>query len=227
MVLRVGADFDLWLDPLLAQAGNPQLERGGAGYVDCSFGIALLDVRGEQVAASGGHAHGSGNPHYWLDPENASLITAGIVDALARTDPEGARQFAAARERFLARLAERIPVWQRALAAARDRPLIAYHGGWSYFARRFRLHFAATIEPRPGVPPSASHLAALIATARSQQAAAIVREPHESPKIAEFLAARTGVPVVVLAGSVHAVPEASDYLALFDYDAAALAAALR
>src|ERR1700752_355437 len=32
-------DYDLWLDRLLAQADNPDLSRGGAGYVDASFGI--------------------------------------------------------------------------------------------------------------------------------------------------------------------------------------------
>ena len=69
LVLRVGADYDLWMDRLLAQAKRPELTRGGSGYVDCSFAIALLDVRGTQVGPGGGHAHGSGNPHYWLDPQ--------------------------------------------------------------------------------------------------------------------------------------------------------------
>ncbi len=227
VVLRVGADYDLWLDRLLDQAANAAIVRGGPGYVDCSFGIALLDVRGAEVGAAGGHAHGNGNPHYWLDPANAERMTDGIVAALKKADPQGANEYDERRRRFLARLAQKLQAWQQILETSRRRPLLAYHNTWAYFARRFRLHFTGTVEVRPGVPPSPSHLAALIASAHAQQVAAIVRQPHESPRTAEFLAARLGVPVLVLAGSVGALPEATDYIALFDYNAATLAAASR
>ena len=49
LLVRVGLDYDLWLDRLLAQADNPDLSRGGAGYVDASFGIPVLEVRGTSV----------------------------------------------------------------------------------------------------------------------------------------------------------------------------------
>src|SRR5204863_3011069 len=39
MLVRVGLDYDLWADRLLMQAGNPEIGRGGAGYVDASFAI--------------------------------------------------------------------------------------------------------------------------------------------------------------------------------------------
>src|SRR3954468_15161012 len=73
LLVRVGLDYDLWADRLLAQAGKPELARGGTGYVDASFAIAVLELRGMSVGAGDGHAHGSGNPHYWLDPKNAEI----------------------------------------------------------------------------------------------------------------------------------------------------------
>ena len=76
LLVRVGLDYDLWLDRLLAQAGRPEISRGGPAYVDASFGIAVLELRGMSVGPGDGHAHGSGNPHYWLDPKNAEIITA-------------------------------------------------------------------------------------------------------------------------------------------------------
>ena len=69
LLVRVGLDYDLWLDRLLAQTGKPEINRGGSAYVDASFAIAVLELRGMSVGPSDGHAHGSGNPHYWLDPE--------------------------------------------------------------------------------------------------------------------------------------------------------------
>lgn len=223
LVVRVGADYDLWLDRLLRQAGNPALERGGSGYLDASFGIALLEVRGASVGAQGGHAHGSGNPHYWLDPANAEIITGFVLEALARLDPSNEKHYEARRVAFLQRLAVKLREWEAALAPVQGRPLLAYHNSWAYLARRFRLRIAGTIEPRAGVPPSPAHLAAVLRTMAEAKVDVIVRQPFEPENYPAFLAQRSGARVVVLAASVGAVPEATDYFSLFDYDVKQLA----
>jgi zinc/manganese transport system substrate-binding protein/zinc transport system substrate-binding protein len=229
-VVRVGVDYDLWLDPLLRQSQNRAIQRGAPGYIDASRDIALLDVRAGGIALNDGHAHGRGNPHYWLDPMNAEIITATILEALAALDPPNAKNYEANRLAFLAELERRIDGWKRTLDRAFDRAvdrsptLIAYHDTWPYFARRFRLHFAGSIEPRPGVPPAPAHLASL---ARLPGLKAIVRAPHETVRDAQFIATKTGAPVVILASSVGAVPEARDYLSLIDYNVRTLSAAIR
>lgn len=225
MVVRVGLDFDLWLDKALAQSGNKAIGKSGPGYVDASLGIALLDVRGGGLGGGDGHAHGTGNPHYWLDPMNAEIITGHILETLARLDPAGASDYDTRRVAFLKRLRAKMPDWEAQLAAGRGRPLIVQHNTWSYFERRFRLQVAGTIELRPGVPASPAHLAALLQQMRRLQVSVIVRQPHESERSARFLAERTGARIAVLAGSVQAVPQASDFIALFDYNVASLAAA--
>ena len=80
--VRVGLDYDLWADRLLLATPNQAIRRGGTGYVDASYGIATLEVRGMSVGPGDGHAHGNGNPHYWLDPHNAEVVTASIVAGL-------------------------------------------------------------------------------------------------------------------------------------------------
>ncbi len=225
LVLRVGADYDLWMDRLIAQAKRPELTRGGSGYVDCSFAIALLDVRGTQVGPSGGHAHGSGNPHYWLDPRNAEIVTGTIFEALVRNDPDNAKYYEQRRLTFLKQLGQKLAEWEHELAPVQSKPMIAYHNTWAYFARRFRLNFVGHIEVKPGIPPTPSHLAQLLSMMRSQQIRVIVRQPHESARNADFLAGKTGAKVVVLAASVGATEQAQDYLSLFDYNVAALIAA--
>ncbi len=221
-VIRVGVDYDLWLDRLLGQAHNAALTRGAPGYIDASVAIALLDVRGAMVGP--GHPHGSGNPHYWLDPANAEIITGNLLEALARLDPPGAKQYERRRIVFLERLEAKRREWQDALAPYQGRALIAYHNNWAYLARRFRLNLAGFIEIKPGVPPSAAHLAGLLRTMRDKDIAIIVRQPHEPAKNTEFLAGRTGAEVVVLAASVGAVPETRNYFGLFDYNVKALVA---
>ena len=222
-VIRVGLDFDLWLDKLLAQTGRGELRRSGARHIDGSRGVALLEIQAGGLGNHDGHAHGTGNPHYWLDPQNAAIITGSILEALVRLDPAHARAHEARRIRFLDQLESKLPAWHQQLAEVEARALIAHHNTWAYFARRFRLRFVGTIELREGVPPTAGHLAKLVAIGQKEKVALIIRQPHEPAKDGEFLANRIGAKVLVLAASIGAVPAAHDYFALFDHNIALLA----
>jgi ABC-type Zn uptake system ZnuABC Zn-binding protein ZnuA len=230
IAVKVGLDYDLWFDRLLTQASLSQhsareLRRGGPGHADASAAIATLDVRGASVGPGDGHAHGSGNPHYWLDPKNAEIITGTILETLARVDPANAGEYEANRLTFLDRLDAKLREWDAKAVILQGTLLIGYHNSWAYFARRFRLDFVGFIEPRPGVPPSPAHLAGLIRTMRERAVRIIVRQPHEPEKNTAFLAQKTGATVLLLAGSVGATPAAKDYLALFDANLDALLAA--
>jgi ABC-type Zn uptake system ZnuABC Zn-binding protein ZnuA len=221
IIVRIGLDFDLWLDRMLVQSARP-LQRGGDGYVDASSYIAVLEVRGATVGPGDGHAHGAGNPHYWLDPNNAEMITASILEGLARIDPAHTATYEANRQTFLHKLKAKLPEWEAKLAPLRGEALVAYHHTWAYFERRFRLNFAGYIEQKPGVPPSPAHLAGLLKMMRERKVKLIVREPHEPERNARYLAERTGANIVVLAPSVGALPGATDYLSLFDANIDAL-----
>ena len=225
LLVRVGLDYDLWLDRLLAQAGRPEISRGGPAYVDASFAISVLELRGMSVGPSDGHAHGSGNPHYWLDPKNAETITGNILEALARIDPDNAPTYEANRQAFLMRLNAKLTEWESRLSALKVMPIVAYHNSWPYFARRFRLDVIGFIETKPGVPPSPSHLAAIVREMRARGARIVVREPHEPERDVAFVASRAGAQVVTLAASVGALPGADDYISLFDVNVEALTAA--
>jgi len=220
--VRVGLDYDLWADRLLAQAGKPELGRGGAGYVDASFAIAVLELRGMSVGPGDGHAHGSGNPHYWLDPKNAGTITATILEALARIDPDNARRYEANRMAFLERLRARLAEWESRLAPLRAMPMVAFYNRWPYFARRFRLDFIGFIETKPGVPPGPAHLAGIVRTMQARGARIVVREPQEPERDVAFVARNAGASIVTLAASVGALPNTDDYIGLFDANVAAL-----
>jgi zinc/manganese transport system substrate-binding protein/zinc transport system substrate-binding protein len=227
LFVRVGLDYDLWADRLPALAGRPDIGRGGPFLVDASRGIATLEVRGVSVGPGDGHAHGNGNPHYWLDPENADIITAAIMEALARIDPNNTTDYGARRAAFLVRLHAKLAEWQAALAPLKGMPVVAYHNSWPYFARRFRIDLVDFIESRPGVPPSPSHLAGIIQAMHARNIRIVLREPHEPERDTAFVAARAGAEIVTLASSVGSLPQAGDYIALFDSNVAALRAAAK
>jgi ABC-type Zn uptake system ZnuABC Zn-binding protein ZnuA len=224
LFVRVGLDYDLWADRLLLATANGAVRRGGPGYVDTSYGIATLEVRGMSVGPGDGHAHGNGNPHYWLDAE---VITASILAGLSRVDPESAGTYEANRAAFLSRLREKLAEWERRLAPLQGTPLVAYHNSWPYFARRFRLDFVGFIEVKPGVPPSPGHLAGIVRLMKDRGVKVVVREPHEPQRDVAFVAAKAGATIATLAGSVGDLPQAGDYIALFDANITALTAAAR
>src|SRR5437762_7156553 len=167
LLVRVGLGYDYWLDALTQPIGDKRLMRGGDAYLDASAGIPLLEIRGQSVMNEGGHSHGVANPHYWLDPENAIIVTAGIAEALVRLAPGQREHIVANRGRFLAELEARRQRWLKSLAPYAGAKLIAYHNAWPYFARRFRLDVIDFIEPRPGVAPSPAHLCHPLSVGRS------------------------------------------------------------
>jgi ABC-type Zn uptake system ZnuABC Zn-binding protein ZnuA len=227
LVVRIGLGYDFWLDALVARIGDQRIMRGGDAYVEASAGVPLLEIRGQSVVNEGGHAHGVGNPHYWLDPEYAIIITASIAEALLRRAPEHRDSIAANRDRFLAALRTRLQKWSELLAPYAGATFIAYHNSWPYFARRFRLNVVGYIEPKEGVAPSPPHLARLVSLGRTSQVKAILHEPYEPEEASRFVAQKLGVPMLRLAISVGSLPDTRDYLALFDYNVATIANALR
>jgi ABC-type Zn uptake system ZnuABC Zn-binding protein ZnuA len=226
LLVRVGLGYDYWLDALITQVGEKRLMRGGEANLDASTGIPLLEIRGQSVVNEGGHAHGVANPHYWLDPQNAITVTAGIEEALVRIAPGRRETLRANREEFLSQLETRRARWTRTLAPFAGSKLIAYHNSWPYFARRFRLDVIAFIEPKAGVAPSPAHLARVIAEGRKAQVRAILHEPFEPEDASRFVAGKLAVPVARLAISVGSIEGTNNYLALFDYNIATLAKAL-
>ena len=226
LVVRVGLGYDVWLDRLIRQLGEPRLYRNGTADVDASLGIPLLEVVGRGLEPQDGHAHGAANPHYWLDPLNADTITAAIAEGIGRVAPELAERAAANRRRFVDALMIRLAAWEQRLAPHEGAPVIAYHGSFPYFARRFRLKIVGVIEPKPGVAPSPAHIARLVAGAKAAGLRAVLHEPFEPVDTARLVATRTGVPLVVLASSVGSLPGIDDYVALIDHNVETLARAL-
>lgn len=226
LIVRVGLGYDLWIDKLTIQLHRPEFQAGGRRSVDASTGVPVLEARGRNLVTEDGHAHGLGNPHYWLDPANAETVTAIIAEGIIRLIPAARDTIVANRNRFLATLHERIVAWMQQLAPYRGTALVAYHNSWPYFARRFHLNLIGFIETKEGIAPSVAHLSSLIAEMRQSGARAILQEAYEPKNLSEMLSARTGAPLVVLAPTVGSVPEAGDYLSLMDFNVGALARTL-
>jgi ABC-type Zn uptake system ZnuABC Zn-binding protein ZnuA len=227
LLVRVGLDHEPWLARVRATVNDPRFAPGGAADLDVSRGIDLLQIETPRVASDRGvHVHGFGNPHYWLDPANARPMTQTILDGLVRLAPDAREVFTRNRAVFLERLDARLKRWTDAMAPHRGASVVAFHDSWPYFARRFGLVVAATVEPVPGVPPTPASLAALTAGMKDAGVRVLIVEPSASRAVADRVAAPSGARVVTLVPSVGGDPEARDYLTLFDVNVRRLAEAL-
>ena len=224
----VGLDLEIGWMPLLVQgARNPKINPGGTGYLDVSRAIRVLDRPAGNVDRSQGDVHPAGNPHYWLDPENGRRIARMFRDRFSQLSPGDAQTFAGNYAAFEARLNAAERAWQPQIAQIRGKPVVAWHTSWRYFAEYNGMNIVGFMEPKPGVPPSPSHLAGLIATMRRTGAKVIVMEPYYDRRTADFVAQRTGARVLVLPPSVGGIRSITDYIQLMQYDVNQLAAAVR
>ena len=218
LVVRVGMDLDLWLDALLNAAGNGRVNRGGRGYVDASIGIHRLEVPREQITGASGDIHVYGNPHYWLDPLNGEIISANILEGLKRVSPADASYFERNRNAFLTALRSAMRRWQEKLGPYRGRKIVNYHDAWPYFVRRFNLKVLGCIEVKPGIPPTASHVASLIERIKAEKQPVVIADAAYYPdKAAKTIAARTGAKFVIIPSSVGGTKGADNYISLFDH----------
>ncbi|MDO8681103.1 MAG: metal ABC transporter substrate-binding protein [Acidobacteriota bacterium] len=219
LLIVIGRELEIgWLPPLLTQSRNAKIQPGSPGYLDASVDVRILEMPTVQLTRAMGDVHPSGNPHYWLDPDNGRTIAKSIVRALSGIAPADKSYFEQRYADFDRRLADAQKRWDAAMAPYKGTKVVTYHRSWPNFTERFGLDVIGYVEPKPGIPPSPSHTIALIAEMKRQQVKIILVEPYFDLKTPEAIVREAGGKVVVLAPSTGGVKEASDYIKLFDYN---------
>jgi len=226
-VIEGGAELEVgWLPPLLEGARNPKLESGKPGHIVCAPGVAMLEVP-STLDRSRGDIHAAGNPHFMTDPVNGKIAAGHITDAFCQLDPKSADFYRANLKKFEERVDTKLAEWQKLLAPYKGKQIVTYHNSWPYFAKRFALNADLFLEPKPGIPPTPSHLAEVIGKMKAGNIHVIVLEPHLNRKTAEAVATHTGATIVEFAqypGGVKGTE--GGYVELMDYLVHSLAKAL-
>ncbi|MFL6543150.1 MAG: metal ABC transporter substrate-binding protein [Chthoniobacterales bacterium] len=222
-----GAELEIgWLPPLLQNARNSKIEIGKPGRVQASQGIKLMGVP-QQLTRAAGDVHALGNPHFSCDPIIAKAVAAHIAQAFAAVDPANAAAYQANEKKFESTINTKLQEWGTAMLPFKGQHVVAYHDSWPYFAHRFGVEIDVFLEPKPGIPPSPSHLAEVIEQMKAQHIKAIIVEPYHDRKIAEKVASATGAKVVDFAQFPGGLPDTDSYVKLIDKLIANLSAALK
>lgn len=216
LVVCTGSDLEVgWLPLLFTQSGNAKIQPGSPGFLEASQFVARLEIP-RVVDRSLGDIHPGGNPHIHLDPRNIAKVAEVLAERLAQIDPPNAGAYKTGSAAFLQRWKEAIGRWERDGARLKDVPVVVYHKDMSYFISWMGMREAGSLEPKPGLPPTPSHLADLVERMKRDPAKVVVYSAYNSPKAAEFLAERTGIPAVMLPFTIGGTDQAKDLFGLFD-----------
>jgi zinc/manganese transport system substrate-binding protein len=205
-----------FLPALLEASKNPRIQYGKPGYVDCSQGIAPVEVP-KSTDHSEGDVHPYGNPHYMLDPVLAKTAIQNIYQGLVTVAPQDQPDFTRNRDAYLARLDAKIAQWQQETKALKGVQFVSYHEHWPYFADRFGLKYVGTIEVKPGIDPTPRHIEEMVKEMKADHVPIVIREPQFPEKVPALIARQTGATLVKLPIMPGGVPNTSTYIDMMDY----------
>ncbi|MDQ7779684.1 MAG: metal ABC transporter substrate-binding protein [Planctomycetota bacterium] len=226
LFILLGMGLDQWALSLIDASRNSGIRFGTDGYLDASVCVTKLEIPQGKIDGSMGDVHPYGNPHYWLDPKNGLAIAELIAKRLAVIAPDDKEYFKANLAEFKKKLTAKIEEWERRLAAFKGTRIVTYHRSWIYFCDCFGLDVACELEPKPGIPPSPSHLAKVCETVQGGKLGVLLMEPFYSRKAADFVAEKTGVKVLVCANSVGGDEGAKTYVDVIENVVNAVCSAL-
>ena len=158
--------------------------------IDASEGIELTCGHHHE-----GHEH---DPHIWLSPEKAKQMCQNICEELTALYPKQEEPFAANLAELLTRLDTLQTYGETELSGLKNRNLITFHDGFSYFAESFGLRILKAVEEESGSEASAKELIEIIDLVKSNDLPAIFTERNGSSAAAKVISAETGAKVYSL-----------------------------
>jgi zinc/manganese transport system substrate-binding protein len=211
-----GSELEIgWIPLLLTQSGNSKIQLGSPGYFEASQYVVKIEIP-KVIDRALGDIHAAGNPHIHTDPRNIAKVAQALEERLVQLDGANAGAYRSRGKSFRERWQAAIGRWEQQAAPLKGVPIVVYHKDFSYFINWVGMREAGSLEPRPGIPPTPSHLAELLDQMKVAPAKVIVYSPYNSPQAAEFLSTRANIHTVMMPFTIGGTDKAKDLFGLFD-----------
>ncbi|BAO43462.1 metal ABC transporter substrate-binding protein [Thiolapillus brandeum] len=216
MLICTGADLEVgWLPVLLRRASNARVQPGQPGYVEAASAVPLLD-RPARLDRAQGDVHPQGNPHIQTDPHNILKVARLVSHRLSQVDAENSGYYQQRLDDFIQRWRQALIRWDERGKVLKGTPVVVQHNGWTYLVHWLGLQQVATLESKPGVPPSSADLAKVLNTLKIQPAKAVIRAAYQDDRPSQWLSERAGIPRLVLPFTVGGDDQSGDLFKLYD-----------
>ena len=210
-----GLDLEIgYLPRIIESSNNPRIQPGQEGNVDLSQFIIEVVEKPATLDRSMGDIHPLGNPHYYFSPRNVRGVAKGITLVLCKADQGNSTFYKSNLETFLKKLEKKELEWQK--LNLKGRKVIAYHKDFSYLAQDYGINFIDYIEPKPGIPPSAKHVAALLQKIKAERPDLILCTNVIGGKEVDYLSKSSGVRGATVPQDVGGTAETKDWFSFVD-----------
>lgn len=197
MVLCTGAGLETgWLPVLLNRGSNPDV-RQAPGLFMAAEQVERLEIPATLDRADG-DVHAMGNPHVHLDPNRVITISQQLAERFATLDPDNGARYREQQQAWQAAFEPNVAAWKKRAAPLEGLKVISYHRTWAYLLDWLGMTRVDELEPKPGLPPTPSHLADLVGKAEKEQVRLILYQPINGDKAPNWLASRTAACAVEL-----------------------------
>ena len=216
LLVCTGAQLEIgWLPLLLRRSGNPHIQVGDPGYFLAADFVRKIEIP-KLVDRSQGDIHPQGNPHVHLDPRNMRRLASALAKRLTEIDRSSSSVFESRLTDFQDRWSAAMLRWEDESAGLAGLRLVSHHRSFSYLAAWLDLDIVATLEPKPGIPPSGAHLARLLDQLTSDPPAGVIRTPYSNEKPSAWLSERLGTAELQLPYTIGGTDDVVDLFTLFD-----------
>ncbi|ELX08504.1 periplasmic solute binding protein [Janthinobacterium sp. HH01] len=216
LLVCTGLELEVgWLPVLVQQSGNSKIAAGQPGNFEAGAFVPRLDVPGK-VDRSDGDVHAAGNPHIQQNPHNIALVGVALSKRLAELDPANAAYYQARQKDFAARWDAAMLKWEKQAAPLKGVAVVEHHKNMEYLMGWLGLRQVGTLEPKPGVEPSAAHLSELLSQLQRAPAKMVIRAAYQDGRASQWLSEHAKIPAVVLPFSVGGDDRSKDLFGLFD-----------
>jgi len=222
ILICTGADLEIgWLPLLLRRSGNRDIQPGSPGYFMAADHVRRIEIPAD-IDRSQGDVHPQGNPHIHLHPRNIERVAEALAARLTELDPANAEVYRANADDFLQRWSDARERWEERAMPLAGMRLVSHHRSFSYLADWLDLDIVATLEPKPGIPPSGAQLSKLLEQLTPAPPAGIIRAQFENERPAHWLSDRLSIPVIEMAFTVGGSEQATDLFGLYEHTIATL-----
>lgn len=216
LVVCTGAQLEVgWLPLVLRASGNSKVQPGNNGYFEAAHYVTMLEIPARLDRADG-DIHASGNSHIQTDARNFLPIADALSKRLIQLDPANTAFYRNRLQSFTQAWQAALLRWEKQAAPLKGAPIIAQHNGFPYLNNWLELKQIVTLEPKPGMEPSAAHLAQVLAQLQRTPARMVLRAAYQNPKSSEWIAERAKITAVMLPYTVGGTSSAIDLFTLFD-----------
>ncbi len=215
MIFCSGAELEVGWLPLLLHKAGAAVQHGNVGHLMATDFVPLLE-KSTVTDRSMGDVHPEGNPHIHLNPHHLLLVANELSKRLIQLDGENEGFYRQQWQNFSTRWQHSIDKWEKMMADVKGAHVIVHHKSFTYLLDWLGLQQVGSLEPKPGIPPTLSHLEKILQQVKTTPARVIIRTAYDSRDASQWLAKKTNMQAIMLPYTVGGDDEAVDLFTLFD-----------